>query len=328
MDGVVIAGSVGSFLVECEDGVRRCGIKGKVLKGEGADGRYNALAPGDRVTVEPDPIDADKGSVTALVPRRNLFWRYNEKGRARQAIAANLDLVVCVASPVLPPFRPRFVDRVAMMAELGSVPLLIVLNKADLGLDDDTAARLEDYGRLGYGVHLCSARTGEGVEELRAKLRGLETAFVGQSGVGKSSVLNALEPGLSRRVGEVSEKYERGKHTTTQAVLVRLSDGETRIVDTPGFRRLAVRGLEAAEVGPLFPEIRAVSGGCALGARCRHLDEPGCAVLKAVEAGTIHDDRYESYARVLAELEFEETPKWAKKLGRPRRDYGYEHDDD
>ena len=118
-------------------------------------------------------------------------------------------------------------------------------------------------------------------------------------------------------VGEVCEKYERGRHTTVAAILSTLSDGVTRVIDTPGFRRLAVRGIDPATLGACFPEIRAASAGCALGSRCKHLDEPGCAVAAALETGEVHEDRYESYARILAELE--DTRGYAKKAGRPRR---------
>ncbi|MDP3179953.1 MAG: ribosome small subunit-dependent GTPase A, partial [Spirochaetaceae bacterium] len=217
MDGVVLSGSNNVFLVLCADGSRRsCGLKGKRLKGSGA---YNALAAGDNVEVIPDPSDPAKGQIGSLLPRRNVFGRFNEKGRARQAIAANVDQVVCVSSPAYPPFRPRFVDRVAVLAEAAGVPLLIALNKADLGIPEDTLRRLGDYEALGYSVLIVSAETGRGIEELNAAIAGKTSVFTGQSGVGKSTLLNLLSPGLLLRTGEVSEKYARGKHTTTMAEL-------------------------------------------------------------------------------------------------------------
>lgn len=322
ISGTVITGSNNTFLVEeAGGGLRRCTIKGKILKN--LKGYYNSLAPGDRVRMEPDSFHADQGSILDMEDRKNLFWRWNEKGKSVQAIAANIDLVVCVASPRFPPFRPRFVDRVAVTAELENLTLLILLNKSDLGTDAETEARLEDYRRIGYEVLLCSALGGQGVEDLRDRIRGLTCAFVGQSGAGKSSLLNALEPGLGSRVGEVSEKYERGRHTTTRSVMITLKDGRTRIVDTPGFRRLAIRGIPRASLVACFPEMRRLAEGCEFGLACSHVDEPGCRILKAIGGGLVHPDRYESFLRVRSELE--ETVEYAKKAGRPRREY---QDDD
>lgn len=318
LSGTVISGSNNAFVVECADGfARRCGIKGKILKP--LKGYYNSLAPGDVVRVEPDALNAEQGSIQGMEERRNFFWRWNEKGKSIQAIAANLDLVVCVASPRLPPFRPRFVDRVAVTAELENLPLVILVNKADLGTDEDTDERLEDYGRIGYEVRLCSARTGQGLDELRERIRGLTSAFVGQSGAGKSSILNALQPGLGFRVGDVSEKYERGRHTTTCSVLTTLADGVTRIIDTPGFRRLALRGIPQDSLIACFPEMRPLAELCDYGLACKHRDEPGCRVVEGVKKGTVHPDRYESYLRVRSELA--DRLEYAKKAGRPRRDY-------
>ncbi len=323
MTGTVVSSSNNAFVVRSEDGsLARCGLKGKKLKG--AEGFYNPLAAGD--VVEWEPASAGTGTILALEPRRSLFWRYNEKGKAIQAIAANMDVVVCVTSAALPPFRPRFIDRVSLEPASEGLPFIIALNKTDLGIDDDVAERMDDYRRIGFEtIELCAA-TGLGIETLRARIEGKTSAFVGQSGVGKSSILNALEAGLGLKVGEVCEKYERGRHTTVSSILAYLKDGRTRVIDTPGFRRLAVRGIAPVSLGACFPEIRAAQAGCTLGPRCKHVDEPGCAVLAAVEAGSIHDDRYESYARILAELE--DTRSYTRKVGRPRRDDEDIYDDE
>jgi ribosome biogenesis GTPase / thiamine phosphate phosphatase len=304
MEGLVLGGTNNVFTVLCADGVRRaCAIKGKRIKDK--TGEYNALAAGDLVEVETSdrPGAAPGGGmITALKPRRNVFGRYNEKGRARQSIAANVDLVVCVASPSFPPFRPRFVDRVAILAEAAHVPLLIALNKIDLGSDEETEERILRYAELGYGILRCSALSGENVGELLGRLRDRTSVLVGQSGVGKSSLLNAIEPGLGRKTGEVSEKYARGRHTTTMAELFDLG-GSTRIIDTPGVRRLALRGIESGELDAYFPELRSLSPHCEFGLSCSHVDEPGCRIRAAVEAGEVHEDRYESYLRIRRELE-------------------------
>ena len=313
--GLVLWGANNLFDVRCEDGADRlCAIKGKRIKD--ISGAYNSLAAGDRVEVAPDPARADRGLVTGLEPRRNVFGRFNEKGKAVQAIAANVDLVVCVASPRLPPFRPRFVDRVAVLAEAAAVPLLVVLNKADLGVDEETEDRLAVYQELGYDAMLASASTGEGVGELKEWIEGLTSVFAGQSGVGKSSLLNAVEPGLGRRIGAVSEKYDRGKHTTTKAELSILADGRTMVIDTPGVRRLALRGIEASGLDAYFPELAGLSPRCAFGLSCSHRGEEGCAIAAAVEEGIVHADRYESYLRIREELE--STAGYGEREGRAR----------
>lgn len=291
----------------------RCNLKSKKLKG--TEGFYNPLAVGDEV--EWEEASSGTGLITGLKKRKNLFWRYNEKGKAIQAIASNLDMLVCVSSTMLPPFRPRFIDRVSLEPASENIPFLIVLNKTDLYIDKSTVERMNDYKHIGFNTINLSVKTGEGLKELIEIIKGKTSAFVGQSGVGKSSILNTIEPGLGLKVGEVSEKYERGRHTTVSAIMSVLSDGITKVIDTPGFRRLAVRGIDPASLSACFPEIAAIISHCELGARCMHIDEAGCAVKNAVEAGKIHEDRYESYLRIFAELE--ESKSYNKKTGNPKK---------
>jgi ribosome biogenesis GTPase len=313
-EGLVLSGANNLFAVLCDDGERRlCAIKGKRIRDRA--GSYNALAAGDRVEVLPDPRSPGRGLVRALLPRRNVFGRFNEKGQSQQAIAANVDLVVCVSSARLPPFRPRFIDRVAVLAEAAGSPFLVVLNKADLGEAEGVRERLEAYATLGYGTLRASAFSGEGVAELGLLIRGKVAVFTGQSGVGKSSLLNALEPALGRRTGAVSEKYHRGRHTTTMAELVILSDGETAVVDTPGVRRLALRGIDPASLSSYFPELASLAAECAFGLSCSHSGEAGCRVAAAVEDGTVHPDRYESYLRIRWELEESSCRRGAARPG-------------
>ncbi len=281
----------------CEDGEERlCSLKGKRIRS--LSGSYNGLTAGDEV--EAEALGEGQGLVTTLYPRRNSFGRYNEKGRAEQAIAANIDQVVCVSSPELPPFRPRFIDRLAVLAERAGSPFVILLNKTDLGLNARVEERLENYAKLGYGVIRCSVARGEGLAAFESLLDGKTTVLAGQSGVGKSSILNALMPGLARKTGEVSEKYNRGKHTTTMAIMF-VSPGFS-IIDTPGIRRLALRSIAPDELTFCFPEMAPLIGSCPLGSRCSHVDEEGCVVRQAVLASEIHPDRYESYLRIREEL--------------------------
>jgi ribosome biogenesis GTPase / thiamine phosphate phosphatase len=328
MEGTILCGTNNHFTVLCDDGGKRlCAIKGKRIKDK--TGVYNALAAGDEVEIAADkasrPREAEspglmeRGMITALRGRKNVFGRYNEKGRAQQAIAANVDIVVCVASPAYPPFRPRFVDRVAILAEAARVPLLIALNKSDLGIDEETDERLALYEKLGYGSMRCSAASGQNVAGLLDSLRGKTSVFVGQSGVGKTSLLNAIQPGLGRRTGEVSEKYARGRHTTTMAELIVLT-GDTRIIDTPGVRRLALRGIDPVGLDAYFPELAKLSPLCEFGLSCTHTDESGCRITRAVAEGLVHEDRYESYLRVRFELEAnaEHSPREGRSAPGPR----------
>ncbi len=297
--GTVLFGINSIYTVLLPDGAEvLCRIKGKVLASD--ERAYNPVAPGDEVEIARDPKDPATGMLVKALPRRTVLARWNGKGRARQVIAANADLAVCLTSPQSPPFRPRFIDRVIAAAEEGGMEALIVVNKMDLGMDPEVEERVEDFRRIGYRVFSCSAATGEGIPELSAALAGKTAALIGQSGVGKSSLLNALDPGLSLKVGEVSQKYDRGSHTTNYAILVRTAGGLS-IIDTPGIRELMLADVLPDELAYRFREFEAPAASCEVPV-CKHDGEPGCAVRAAVEAGEIHPDRYESYLRMLFEL--------------------------
>ncbi len=276
----------------------QCRIKGKKLREEQRS--YNPIAPGDLVEVTPDERAPDRGMISDVVRRRTWLVRWNKKGRAPQVLAANADIAVCVTSPGAPPFRPRFIDRLIVAAETGGLSPLVVLNKKDLPCPAEVAERLASYGRMGYAVHSCSALTGEGIAELAALLGGKTAVFVGQSGVGKSSLINALSPGLELRVGDLSQKHDRGNHTTNFSVLLPLASG-LRIIDTPGVRELELAEILPEEIGFHFREFAPFAQSCGF-QPCLHADEPQCAVMQAVERGDIHPDRYESYRRILHEL--------------------------
>jgi ribosome biogenesis GTPase len=287
------------YTVQTSTGRLQCRIKGKQLREDARS--YNPIAPGDLVEVAPNSPGSADGMITGLLPRRTWLSRWNKKGRAPQILAANADIAVCVTSALSPPFRPRFIDRLIVAAEVGGLTPLVVLNKSDMLCPDEVRERLAHYSGMGYTVHTCSSRTGEGVGELAAMINRKTAVFVGQSGVGKSSLLNALDPRLRQRVGELSVKHDRGNHTTNFAILAILDTG-LRVIDTPGVRELELADVLPEEVGFHFREFTAFMRMCSY-QPCLHADEPQCAVMDAVQRGEIDSDRYESYLRILMELQ-------------------------
>lgn len=301
--GLVIQGTNNVFSVETESGpVVRCSIKGKILRQ--SSGFYNPLAPGDCVEFSRISGSEDEGVILSLAPRKNRFTRWNEKGNAPQILAANLDAVAVVTSADAPPFRPRFVDRVLVQAGIENIPPLVVVNKCDLPVDPDVYARVSDWQRIGYTVFFVSASTGEGLDALRAALAGKRSAFIGQSGVGKSSLLNALCGSAVNRTAAISCKYRRGVHTTTRGALFHAASGgfQGDLIDTPGIRHFRVYGISSADLIYYFPEMEKLAGRCLYGMSCTHGSEPGCKIQEAVYSGVIAEDRLESWSRIAGEL--------------------------
>jgi len=308
MTGTIHWGVNNIFTVQPEGGgpTLECRIKGKVLKD--VEEVYNPLSPGDRVEVEPDAGHPGKAMILSRMPRKNAYSRWNKKRNQPQTLAANLDVLVLVTSPESPPFRPRFLDRALVMAQREDLPTLILVNKCDQKLSAEAEDRLATYQELDWDVHLCSTVTGEGIDELKEHLAGLTSALVGQSGVGKSSLLNVLHAGSRQRIGELSAKYNRGNHTTNFSLFLPWADGEGGIIDTPGVRELEVFGVQAPQLAFLYPDFAPYLGQCAFSV-CTHLVEPGCAVLAALEAGNIHPDRWENYQKLFLELK-ESDQRW------------------
>lgn len=321
MNGTVIAGTNNLFTVECADDViRNCTIKGKVIKTDKEF--YNPIAPGDIVEVEPDPINDDKGQITSLDERKNTFLRWNVKGRCPQLLASNLDYLILVTTPDEPPFRPRFTDRALAQAEHQGITPVIVCNKWDLAEKMQTDGREEGFEEidrrlsiwedLGYKVLRISAKTGEGMTEFASLLEDKLSAFVGQSGVGKSSLINVMDNSCVLRTGSLSKKYGRGSHTTTKGTLIHLTLNETltegvqgrkaNIIDTPGIRRFVLDDIAADDLALYFREFEPFVGKCKFGMNCKHDTEPECAVLKAVENGDITPERYDSWKRISEEI--------------------------
>lgn len=280
----------------------QCRIWGKQLKE--ITGEYNPLAVGDYVRFS--PTGAREGMISERLERHSTFTRWNAKGGVNQTVVANMDLVVCITSCDNPPFRPRFVDRVIACCD--NVPVMIVLNKSDIGISSFERKRFKLYKELGYQILEVSGVTGKNLNRLAKAAQGKTVAFVGQSGVGKSTLINELL-GSDQRTAEVCEKYNRGRHTTNHALL--LEGPEYRIVDTPGVREIMVPHTDKRDLFKAFPEFAAYSGMCAFDP-CFHDEEPDCMVKLAVEAEKIDSDRYESYLRMVYSLS-EKDPEWMGK---------------
>ncbi len=291
-EGVIIKSLSGFYTVSAGDELITCKARGRF--------RHDGESPlvGDHVELTPE--GAGKGRIDRILPRRNRFIR---------PAVANVDQIVMFAAAANPVSDPFLIDRVAAIAELNRCETVICVNKTDL----DPAERLcEIYRSAGFPVVRCSAETGEGVEDLRAVIHGRISAFTGNSGVGKSSILNRLVPELCLPTGEVSEKLGRGRHTTRHVELYALGD-ETYVADTPGFASFEVDLIEPIRCEDLqtaFREFAPYLGKCRF-QDCRHLREPDCAVRAALEQGLIAPERYQSYQR-LYEIA-KSIPEWEKK---------------
>jgi ribosome biogenesis GTPase len=272
-----------------------------------ARGKGKGAVVGDYVHYVPTPPDElSSGNIMSIAPRRNFLARADEHARRPQVIAANLDRLVVVMA-VQPPARSGLIDRLLVAAHAQGIPGCVVLNKTDL-LDEISTEEmdevLEPYPDLGYPVYRVSASTGDGMAGLAAELSTGTSIFVGHSGVGKTSLLNALCPGLGERVKALSEATGRGVHTTTAAGLFSLPSGG-ELIDCPGVRMFALWGVEPADLARHFVEFEKYAETCRF-ANCRHDQEPGCAVIKAVEKDKIHLARYDSYIKLRATLMGEE----------------------
>jgi len=260
--------------------------------------QQSGLAVGDEVLLEPF---GEGHRVTAVLPRRSLLTRADpHDARRSRAIAANVDIVVVVVAAKAPPLHPRLIDRYLAAVESSGARAALVANKVDLIDDDerrDVLVRLEPYRGLGLPVLACSAADGEGIEELRSVLSGATCVFVGQSGVGKSSLLNALHATAAAQTGAVRAGDGRGRHTTSASSLYELP-GDIRVIDTPGIRSFSVDDADAVTLAEGFAEFAPYAARCRY-RDCSHTHEPGCAVQAAVSDGTIARSRYASYRKLL-----------------------------
>lgn len=301
--GIVIKSTGSWYQVRLENGeVQDCRIVGKLRLG--GLKTTNPVAVGDEVQVEFE--EEGRGLIKEVMPRRNYVVRQSPRRKHDlHLLAANVDQAVLITTIVEPNLKQGFIDRFLLMTEPYNIPTCIVFNKADLYDDEalETFQILKElYEGIGYIVLLVSAQTGDGLDALRSLLRDKTTLISGQSGVGKSTLVNAVEPALELRTADLSDYSGKGQHTTTFAEMFPLSFGGS-IIDTPGIKMLAFNNLSPLDVAHNFREIFEKSADCRFGGQCLHRNEPKCAVKEAVENGEISPLRYMNYLTILDDVE-------------------------
>ncbi len=306
IEGLVIKNTGSHYLVLCDDGVERaCLAKGNMrLRGIRST---SPIVIGDRVEVKVTPEGGGEAHyVQEILERRNcIVRRAANLSKQSHILAANIDASFLVCTLVAPETSTTFIDRFLANAEAYRVPVELIFNKVDV-LTDEGLEYLEDlislYEGVGYTCHKVSARTGEGISSLLERMQGRISLFSGHSGVGKSTLINRLIPGADLRTAAISQAHFQGMHTTTFSQMIRLPQGDGYLIDTPGIKGFGLLDMEREEVGHYFREIFAQSCDCRFG-NCTHTHEPGCAVLPAVENGSIAESRYQSYINILTDQE-------------------------
>ena len=302
--GLVIRSTGSWYDVQLADGkILPCRIRGKFRLG----GRIltNPVAVGDEVHLVLEDEHERQGLITEILPRFNYVVRQSPRQKHQlHLLASNVDQALLIVTMVKPRLKMGFIDRFLLMTEPYHIPVEIVFNKADLYSEEDLAlySYLEEiYRKIGYGIRLLSALENTWLEDITQLLSGKTSLIAGQSGVGKSTLINSILPGLDLKTAEVSDKNEKGQHTTTFAQLFELPFGG-RIIDTPGIKNLSFNNLEVMDVAHNFREFFELSRECRY-PDCTHRTEPGCMVKKAVEEENISAFRYENYLQILEEIE-------------------------
>ncbi len=295
LTGLIIRAQSGFFFVLGADSDRpvTCQLRGRLKQGRR---ETDIAAVGDQVVYT--LLSDGSGSIEEILPRKSEIVRLDPRpqGEYRQILLANPDQAVFVFACAHPEPKLRMLDRFLVIAEKQNVPAVIVANKVDLVGIEKAREKFGFYPGLGYRVIYTSTKENLGIDELHATLTGKLSALAGPSGVGKSSLMNAIQPGLGIAVGDVSDAMNKGKHTTNFRQLHPLIGGGW-VADAPGWKSLALWDTEPEEMDAYFPELRDLVPDCQF-SDCSHTHEPGCAVLKALEAGTVRQERYESFLRL------------------------------
>ena len=304
MKGQVIKSTGSWYEVKAEDGmVYRSRLRGK-FKTDNIK-INNPIAVGDWVEIEEEAHGKKSAIINEIHPRENYIIRKStRKTGFSHILAANIDQALLMATITFPRTSIGFIDRFLVSAESFRIPAVVVINKKDLLSEEglDFARELITlYERIGYRATLISITAQEGLEELMGLLRGKTTLIAGHSGVGKSTLLNAIIPGLQQKTGEVSTFANKGTHTTTFAEMFEI-DERSKLVDTPGIKELGLVDMEASEISHYFPEMRAYLSDCKFN-NCLHINEPGCKVIEALQAGKINESRYYSYLSILEDYD-------------------------
>lgn len=303
MEGIVIKARGGMYEVQVGSQCYICALRHQLIEDEKrrlAETKempyVDLVAVGDRVRISDTASTQESGYIEECLPRDTQFGRTRMDGW-RQVIVANLDMLLIIFAARHPTLKLRMLDRFLVTAEASDVEPVICINKIDLAKLENVQRELNLYEELGYKVVYTSTVTGHGVDRLREVMQDRISAIVGSSGVGKSSLLNALQPGLQLRIGEVDDRIHKGRHTTTEVLLLPLEFGGF-VADTPGIRTLGLLEIDDEQGLDIhFPEMRPYIPECKFAA-CTHQHEPACAVKQAVETGDINPIRYESYLRI------------------------------
>lgn len=304
MVGVVIKVTGSWHEVRLDDGTTISGrITGK-LRLEDIN-TTNPVGVGDHVTIEYEADDQTRGIISEVLPRRNYIVRQSPRRKHDlHLLAANVDQAILVTTLIQPMLKMGFIDRFLLMTEPHNIPVVIILNKSDLFSDEEWeifGGLKIMYEEIGYSVISCSSFTGEGLDEIKSILKDKTSMVAGQSGVGKSTLINTLQPGLGLKTDEISDYSGKGQHTTTFAEMFPLDIGGF-IIDTPGIKMLSYNNLEPLDVAHNFREFFELSSSCRF-PNCLHIEEPACAVKKGVEEGTVSPMRYDHYLQIMSEVQ-------------------------